>query len=113
MPPCWDSGQRSKGHPCSMDGAEGSQTYQYMRGIYRGRGLRNGVAEACKPAWLSDRGQECVCVCVAVDELEYMRCECKYGGTYMPNTRKKRKCFVDSGPEVHVRCSKKKRQSMC
>ena len=25
--PCWDRGQRSKGHPHSMDGAEGSQTY--------------------------------------------------------------------------------------
>ena len=36
--PCRDSGQRSKGHPRSTDGAEGSQTYQYMCGINRGRG---------------------------------------------------------------------------
>ena len=37
--PCRDGGQRSKGHPCSMDGVEGSQTYQCMRGIDHGRGL--------------------------------------------------------------------------
>ena len=45
-----------------------------------------------------------VCVFVAVDELDYMRCECKSEGTYMPNTCKKRNHFVDSGLEVHVRC---------
>ena len=61
--PCQDGGQRSKGHMHSMDGAEGSQTYQYMHGIDRGRGLRDGAAEAHKPRWLSDRGQESVCVC--------------------------------------------------
>ena len=52
-------------------------------------------------------------VCVAVDELDYMRCECKSGGTYMPNMCKKRNRFVDSGLEVCVRCGKKKRQYMC
>ena len=61
--PCRDGGQRSKGHPCSMDGAEGSQTYQYMRGIDRGWGLWVGAAEACKMRWLLDKGQESVCVC--------------------------------------------------
>ena len=50
------------------------------------------------------------CVCVAMDKLDYMRCECKFGGTYMPNTCKKRNHFVDSGLEVHVRCSEWKRQ---
>ena len=53
------------------------------------------------------------CVCVAVDELDYMRCECKYRGTYVPNTCKKRNHFMDSGPEVRVRCRKQKRQYMC
>ena len=53
------------------------------------------------------------CVCVAVDEIDYMRCECKSGGTYMPNMCKKINCFVDNGPEVRVRCGKKKRQTMC
>ena len=52
------------------------------------------------------------CVCVVVDELDYMQCECTSGGTYMPNTFKKRNRFVDSGPEVHVRCGKEKIQSM-
>ena len=60
--PCRDGGQRSKGHPCSMDGAEGSQTHQYMSGIDRSRGLQDSAIEACKPRWLSDRGQESVCV---------------------------------------------------
>ena len=46
-------------------------------------------------------------MCVAVDELDYMRCECKFGGTYMPNTCKKRNHFVDRGPEVRVRCGGK------
>ena len=54
--PCQDGGQRSKGHPCSMDGVEGSQTYQYMRGIDRGRGTQAEVA-------LRQRPRECVCVC--------------------------------------------------
>ena len=44
------------------------------------------------------------CVCVAMDELDYMQCECKSRGTYMPSTCKKRNRFVDSGPEVRVRC---------
>ena len=44
MPPCWDGGQRSKGHLRSMDRAEGSQTYQYMHGINRGRGMQTKVA---------------------------------------------------------------------
>ena len=61
--PCWDGGQRSKGYPRSMDGVEGSQTYQYMRGIGRGRGLRDSAAEEHKLRWLSDRGQESVYVC--------------------------------------------------
>ena len=61
--PCQDGGQRSKGHPCSMDGAKGSQTYQYIHGIDRGRGSRVGAAEACKSRWLSDRCQESMCVC--------------------------------------------------
>ena len=61
--PCRDGGQRSKGHPRSMDGAEGPQTYQYMRGIDPGRGSRVGVVEARKPRCLLDRGQESVCVC--------------------------------------------------
>ena len=54
--PCWVGGQRSKGHPHSMDGAEGSQTYQYMHGIYHSRGLRVGAAKARKPRWISNRG---------------------------------------------------------
>ena len=53
--PCWDGGQRSKGHPRNMDGAEGSQTYQYMRGIDRGRGTQTEVA-------LGQRLGERVCV---------------------------------------------------
>ena len=36
--PCRYGGQWSKGHPRNMDGAGGSQTYQYMHGIDRGRG---------------------------------------------------------------------------
>ena len=56
--PCRDSGERYKGHPRSMDGAEGSQTYQYMCGIDHGKGVQVGAAEACKPRWLSNRGQE-------------------------------------------------------
>ena len=60
--PCQDSGQWSKDHPRSMDGVEGSQTYQYMHGIYRGRGSQVDVVEARKSRWLSDRGQESVCV---------------------------------------------------
>ena len=54
--PCRDGGHRSKGHLHSMDEAEGSKTYRYMRGIDRGRGLQDDVAEACKLRWLSDRG---------------------------------------------------------
>ena len=109
MAPCQDCGQRSIGHPRSMDGAEGSQTYQYMLGIGRDRGMRDGAAEARKSRWLSDRGQESV-VCVVVDELDYMRCEYKSGGIYMPNMCKKRNHFVDNGLEVRVRCGEQKRQ---
>ena len=76
-----------------MDGAKGSQTYQYMRGIDRGRGSRVGAVKAHKPRWFLDRGQESVCVCVVVDGLEYMRCECKSMGSYMSNTCKKKKSF--------------------
>ena len=54
--PCLDGGKRSKGHPHSMDRAEGSQTYQYMHRIDRGKGSQVGAAEACKPRWLSNRG---------------------------------------------------------
>ena len=61
--PCRDDGQWSKDHPCSMDGVEGSQTYQYMRGIDHKRGSQVSAAEARKPRWLSDRGQESMCVC--------------------------------------------------
>ena len=61
--PCRDGWQRSTGHPHSMDGSEGSQTYQQMHGIDHGRGSRVGAAEACKPRWLSNRGQESMCVC--------------------------------------------------
>ena len=50
------------------------------------------------------------CVCVQVNELDYMRSECKSEGTYMPNTCKKINHFVDSGLEVHVRCGEWKRQ---
>ena len=63
VPPCQDGGQRSKGHPHSMDGAEGSQTYQYMCGIDCGRGSRVGAIEARKSRWLLDRSQESMCVC--------------------------------------------------
>ena len=56
VPLCRDSGHWSKGHPCSMDGAYGSQTYQYMHGIDHGRGTRVDAVEACKPRWISDRG---------------------------------------------------------
>ena len=52
-----------KGHLRNMDGVEGSQTYQYMRGIDRSRGSRVGAAEAHKLRWLSDRAQESMCVC--------------------------------------------------
>ena len=45
------------------------------------------------------------CVCVNVDGLDHMRCKYKSGGIYMPNMCKKRNCFVDSRPEVRVRCS--------
>ena len=34
-----------------------------------------------------------VCVCVVVDGLDYMKCECKSVDTYMPNTCKKNKGF--------------------
>ena len=61
--PCRDGGYRSKGHLRNMDGAEGSQTYQYMHGIDHGRGLRVGAAKAHKSRWLSHRGQESMCVC--------------------------------------------------
>ena len=88
-----------------MDRAEGSQTYQYMHGIDRGRGSRVDAVEACKPRWLSDRGQESVCVCVVVEGLDYMRCKYKSKGIHMPNMCKKRNHFVDSGPRFNVRCS--------
>ena len=48
-------------------------------------------------------------MCVAVDKLDYMRCQCKSKGTYMPNMCKKRNHFVDSGIEVRVRCGKKEK----
>ena len=37
-----------KGHLRSMDGAKGSQTYQYMRGIDGGKGSQVGATEECK-----------------------------------------------------------------
>ena len=91
--PCRDSGQRSKGHPRSMDGAEGSQTYQYMCEIYHDRGLRDGAAEECKPRWLLDRGQESVCVCVVVDGIDYMRCKYNSGGHLYAKYVQEKKSF--------------------
>ena len=61
--PCRDGGQRSTGHPRSLDRAEGSQTYSYMHGIDYDRGSRVSVVEARKPKWLSDRGRESMYVC--------------------------------------------------
>ena len=58
--PCQDGGKWSKSHPCSMDGVEGSQ---YMCGIDHDRGSQVSVVEARKLRWLSDRGQESMCVC--------------------------------------------------
>ena len=75
--------------------------------------MRDSVAKARKLRWISNRGQESVCVCVAVDELDYMRCECKSEDTYMPNTCKKKKSFCgqwSSGPRK-VRWMEKK--TMC
>ena len=46
-------------------------------------------------------------MCVAVDGLDYMRCKCKSSGTYMPNTYKKNKGFLDDGLDVCVRCGGK------
>ena len=107
--PCWDSGEWSKGHPRSMDGTGGSQTYQYMHGIDHGRGSRVGVAEARKLTWLSDRGQESVC------ELRWMdltTCDvsASLGAVICQIRTRKINCFVDSGPEVHVRCSEWSKQ---
>ena len=61
--PCQDGGQRSKGHLRYMDGAEGSQTYQYMRGIDRGRGSQVDVVEGMQTeVALRQRSGEHVCV---------------------------------------------------
>ena len=40
---CRDDGKRSIGHPCSMDGVEGSKTYKYMHGIDHGIGTQTEV----------------------------------------------------------------------
>ena len=66
-----------------------------------GRGTQTEVA-------LGQRSEERVCV--NVDEIDHIRCEYKSKGIYMPNKCKKRNRFMDSGPEVCVRCSKPKRQ---
>ena len=92
-----------------MDGAECSQTYQYMHGIDRDRGSRVGAAEARKLKWLLDRGQERECVFVTVDRLDY-----KYGDVSTSTEEficqinaRKIKGFVDDGPDVRVRCGGK------
>ena len=72
-----------------------------MDGIGHGGGTQIGVAKTCKPRWISDKGQESMCVCVAVDRLDYMQCECNSEGTYMPNTCNRNKSFFgqwSSGP---------------
>ena len=103
VPPCRYGGQRSKGHPHSMDGAEGSQTYQYMRGIDRGRGSRVGAIEACKPRRLSDKGQERVCELRRMD-LTTCDVSASLGALICQIHARKVNHFVDSGPEVCVRC---------
>ena len=107
--PCWDGGQRSQGHPCSMDGVEHSQTYQYMRGIDRGRGLRYGATEACKPRWLSDRGQESVGV---LQWMDLTTCDVSKSPKEFICWICVRKInrFVDNGPEIRIRCSGWRRQ---
>ena len=78
-----------------------------MRGIDRGRGLRDGATEARKPRWLSDRGQESVCV---LRWTNLTTCDvsaspwtliCQIHGI-------KRKGFVDDGPDVRIRCGEKR-----
>ena len=46
-------------------------------------------------------------MCVVMDGIDYMQCKYKFKGTYMPNTCKKNKGFVDDGTDVHVRCGGK------
>ena len=79
-----------------MDEAEGSQTYQYMHGIDRGRGMQTEVA-------LRQRSGECVCVlqwtdlttCDVSTSPEALICQIH---------ARKIKGFVDNGLDVHVRC---------
>ena len=101
--PCRDGGQRSTGHPRSMDGVEGSQTYQYnMHMIDCSRGMQTEVA-------LGQRSGERVCVlwwtnlttCDVSASPRALTCQIR---------ARKINCFVDSGPEVRVRYDEWKRQ---
>ena len=99
--PCQDGGKRSKGHPRSMDEAERSQTYQYLRGIYRGRGMQNEVA-------LRQRSREHVCVLQWTD-LTTCDVSASPGEFICQMHARKRNCFVDSVLEFRVRCDGWKR----
>ena len=94
--PCRDGGQRSKGHPRSMDGAEGSQTYQYMHGIDHGRGTQTEVA-------LGQRSGERVCV-LRWRDLTTCDVSASPGELICQIRTRKVNRFVDNGPEVRVRC---------
>ena len=82
-----------------MNGAKGSQTYQYMHGVDCGRGTQTEVA-------LGQRSREHVCVlqwmdlttCDVITSLEALICQIH---------ARKIKGFVDDGPDVHLRCGGK------
>ena len=102
VPPCRDGGQRSIGHPHSIDRAEGSQTYQYIHGIRCGRGMQIEVA-------LGQRSRERVCVLRWTD-LTTCDVSASLGVVLCQIHARKINHFVDNGPEVRVRCSGWSRQ---
>ena len=91
-----------------MDGAEISQTYQYMRGIDGGRGSRVDAAEARKSRWLLDRGQESVCVLRWTD-LTTCDVSTSPGALLCKIHARKINHLVDNGPAVRVRCGEWRR----
>ena len=86
-----------------MDGAKGSQTYQYMHKIDHVRGLQIGAVEARKPRRLLDRGQESIC---ELKRTNLTTCDASAspGALICQIHARKMNRFVDNGPEIHVRC---------
>ena len=94
--PCWNGGKRSKGHPHSMDGVEGSQTYHYMHGIDRGRGMQTKVS-------LGQTSGERVCVLRWMDLTTWNVSTSPEAFICQIHARKI-KGFVDDGLDIRIRC---------